>query len=146
MKSSQRITKVQLPVSVYDDITLIGMVCTDPHYKLALKMNRKLGVNLKSAPPVEINDTPGKDLSFTRFSDSTSLPDASLHFLSNRSGADFLLKKLGNIDYLLEIYDPGKAYISQDLITKLREIDTVTAVFKIEVNTIKDKNLKFLFS
>jgi hypothetical protein len=146
MKGSQRIKKVQLPVSVYDDITLIGMVCTDPHYKLALKLNRKLRVILKSAPSVEIHDTPGKDLSFTRFSDTTSLHDASLHFLSNRSGADFLLKKLGNIDYLLEIYDPGQTYFTQDLMSKLREIDTVTAVFKIEVNAIKDKNLKFLFT
>lgn len=143
MKGS-RIKKVQLPVSGHDDITLLGMVCTDPHYKLALKLNRKLGVTLKSAPPVEIQDIPGKDLSFTRFSDTTSLPDASLHFLSNRSGADFLLKKLGNIDYLLEINDPGQTYFTQELMAKLREIDTVTAVFKIELNAIKDKNLKFL--
>ena len=146
MKGTQRIKKVHLPESGYDAITLIGMVCTDRHYKLALKLNRKLGVTLKSAPPVEIHDTPGKDLSFTRFSDTTSLTDASLHFLSNRSGADFLLKKLGKIDYLLEIYDPGKTYFTHDLMAKLREIDTVTAVFKIEVNAIKDKNLKFLFT
>ncbi|NMC38595.1 MAG: IPExxxVDY family protein [Bacteroidales bacterium] len=146
MKGPQRIKKVKLPVSGYDDITIIGLVCTDPHYKLALKLNKKLGATLKSAPPVEIHETSGKDLSFTRFSDTTSLHDVSLHFLSNRSGVDFLLKKLGNIDYLLEIYDPGKTYLPEDLLAKLREIDTVTAVFKIDINVIKDKNLKFLFA
>ncbi len=146
MKGSQKIKKVQLPVSGYNEIILFGLVCTDPHYKIALKLNRKIGVNLKSAPPVEISDAPGKDLIFTLFSDTTSLHDVSLHFLSNRSGADFLLRKLGNIDYLLEIYDPSKVCFSLDLIAKLREIDTVTAVFKIDLNTIKDKNLKFLFA
>ena len=34
--------------------------------------------------------------------------------------------------------------IPDDLTSNLREIDSVTAVFNIDINTIKDKNLHYL--
>jgi len=38
------------------------LVCPDPHYKLSLKINKKLQLSLKSASPLEIQNTAGKDL------------------------------------------------------------------------------------
>ena len=146
MKSSQRIKRVQLSVNGHEGITLFGLVCPDPHYKLSLKINKKLQLSLKSASPLEIQNAAGKDLVFSRFSDTTSVPDCVMHLFSNRSGAEFLFKKLKNIDYLFEIYDPENIYYSIEIISKLREIDTVTAVFTIELKTIKDKNQKYLFA
>jgi len=146
MRGSKKIKRIQLPAGGHDDITLVGIVSTDPHYKLALRLNRKLGISLKSAIPVEIRDPRGKVRVFTKFSGTISSHEASLHFFSNRSDADFLFKKLGNIDYLLAIYDPGHTYFSSELITELRGIDTVTAVFVIELNTLKDKNIKYILA
>ena len=144
MKGSQRIKRVQLSVNEHEGITLLGLVCSDPHYKLSLKINKKLQVSLKSASPVEIQNAAGKDLIFTRFSDVTSAPDTALHLFSNRSGAEFLFRKLKNIDYLFEIYDPGSNYFSSEIISKLRDIDTVTALFTVELKSIKDNNQKYL--
>lgn len=145
MNSPQKIKRVQLSATGFDDSVLIGLVCSDPDYKLSLKINKKLGICLKSESPVETGMMKGKELMFTRFSDSLSAPDSSIHLFSNRAGSDFLLKKLRNVDYLLEIYDPGNYYDADGIILKLREIDTVTAVFNIDLKNLNDKNLKYLF-
>jgi hypothetical protein len=55
------------------------------------------------------------------------------------------VKKLKNIDYLLEIYDPVSNFDLTKIISQLREIDTVTAVFTIDMKNLKDKNSKYLF-
>lgn len=144
MSGSKKVKKIQLPAEGHDEIMLVGIVSTDAQYKLALKLNRKLGISLKSAIPVEIHDPRGKALVFSKFSDVLSAHETSIHFVSNRSNADFLFKKLGNIDYLLAIHDPAHTFPSGELISDLRGIDTVTAVFSIDLDTLKDKNIKYL--
>jgi hypothetical protein len=66
------------------------------------------------------------------------------NLISNRSGKNFLLNKLKNIDYLLQILISEKEVNLNDITSFLKEIDTVTAVFNIDINTIKDKYLHYL--
>ena len=72
------------------------------------------------------------------------LTDLMFNLISNRSGKNFLLNKLKNIDYLLQIQVSEKEVNLNIITSNLREIDTVTAVFNIDINTIKDKNLHYL--
>jgi hypothetical protein len=145
MKSTKKISRVQLSVTEHDETAFLGLVCSDPDYKLSLKINSKLKISLKSESPVKVGESLGKELLFSRFSDSAAGPDSVFHLFSNRSGADFFVKKLKNIDYLLEIYDPVSNFDLTKIISQLREIDTVTGVFTIEMKNLKDKNSKYLF-
>ena len=145
MKSSKKISRVQLSVNENDETVFLGLVCSDPDYKLSLKINKKLKISLKSESSVEVGEAGGKGLFFSRFSDNTAIPDSVFHLFSNRSGSDFLVKKLKNIDYLFEIYDPVSNFDLTKIISQLREIDTITAVFTIEMKNLKDKNRKYLF-
>jgi hypothetical protein len=64
--------------------------------------------------------------------------------VSNRSEKNFMLKKLKNIDYLLLLHNPAKDFSPEKVITQLREIDSITGVFNIDIRTLNDKNLKYL--
>lgn len=144
MNSRQKIKRILLNSKDFEDRFLLGLVCADPDYKLSLTINKKLHLQLKSEPPVQIKEINGPELIFTRFSDSSTGDDSSVHLFSNRSGAGFLIKKLKNIDYLFEIYDREKNFDPDRITLQLREIETVTAVFNIGLKNLKDKNLNYL--
>jgi hypothetical protein len=144
MKNSQKITRIRLPVSDHDLPVIIGLVSPDPDYKLSLKLNYKLNISLKNSDPVTIQEEEGKTYLFSKFSYSPSAPDSVLQLISNRTGKNFLLKKLINVDYLLLIHDPEKTFNKELIISEIREIESITGVFNIDLKTLKDKNIKYL--
>ena len=142
MKSTQKVTRVKLNVEQNNDYILLGLVSSEPDYKLSLSLNKKFRISLKTIPPVFLTGNNRNDLSFSRFSNNDRSSDQRFTLISNRCGKFFLLDKLKNIDYLLQISD---SEADLNLITSnLREIDAITAVFNISFNTIKDKNLHYL--
>lgn len=145
MKKPSKITRIVLPVNEQDVPAILGLVASDPDYKLTLKLNKKLNISLKGSEPVKITGNETKDLIFSKFMDNETAPDSVLTLYANRMGNNFFLKKLKNIDYILLVYDPGKNFNIEEISSGLREIDTVTAVFNIDHKTLKDKNLKYLF-
>jgi hypothetical protein len=144
MNNSQKITRIHLSVNEQDEPVILGIVTPDPDYKISLKLNKKLSISLRNTKPVEFRDNDGDDFVFSKFADSSVAPDSVFQLVSNRSGNNFLLKKLKNIDYLLIIRDPGKNFKLEQVMLQIREIDSITGVFKIDFKTLKDKNLKYL--
>ncbi len=145
MGNTGKIKKFQLSASDEDIPALIGIVSSEPDYRLSLKLNRKLGIGLKSIEPVEFRDETGTEFIFSRFSDSPSHPTSGLQLVSNRSLKNFLLPKLKNIDFLILIPGSPDEKIIEKLITDIRETASVTGVFNIDVKALKEKNLKYLF-
>jgi hypothetical protein len=144
MKSVQKITRIKLDVEQNIDYVLLGLVAAEPDYKLSLLINKKFGTSLKSIPPLKITGDNKSEYTFSRFSNYDNHANLVFYLVSNRSGKSFLLNKLKNVDYLLEILISERD-VNLNLITShLREIEAVTAVFKIDMNTIKDKNLLYL--
>ena len=144
MKSIQKITRIQLKVNQIDESILLGIVSAEPDYKLSLSLNKKFRISLKNISPVKITDDNGYELAFSKFSDFSDSTDIIYNLISNRSGKNFLLKKLKNVDYIFQVQDPDNGTNLNRITTSLREIDTVTAVFNIDLNSIKDKNLQHL--
>ncbi|HUX56815.1 MAG TPA: IPExxxVDY family protein [Bacteroidales bacterium] len=144
MKSIQKITRIQLEVNKNDESFLIGIVSAEPDYKLSLTLNKKFSISLKSIIPLQIPENNGSELTFSRFSDLNDSPDIIYNLISNRSGKSFLLKKLKNVDYILQVLEHFNDDNVNRVITILREIDTITAVFNIDLNKIKDKNIQYL--
>jgi hypothetical protein len=148
MKKIQRITKVHLKIGKEEKCLLIGVVSAEPDYKLSLAINRKFGISLKSISPVNITSDTGPEFSFSRFSDSNGSKETIFTLVSNRFGKNFLIKKLKNIDYLFLIYNTEDESENDILpvTSKLREIESVNAVFNIDVNSLRDKILHYLIS
>jgi hypothetical protein len=144
MKSIQRITRVQLKINQKDEFILLGIVSAEPDYKLSLSINKKFRISLKNILPLKITDDTGSELAFSRFSDSSKSPDIVFNLFSNRSDKSFLLKKLKNVDYIFQIQDAENENNTDQIAASLREIESVNAVFNIDINTFKDKNLQYI--
>jgi hypothetical protein len=144
MKSTQKVTRIKLNIEQNNDYILLGLVTATADYKLSLSLNKKFGISLKNISPVRIEGGEESEFTFSRFSNHDALSDPVFNLISNRSGKNHLLNKLKNIDYLLQISDSEKEINLQNLTSELRDIESVTAVFNINLDTIKDKNLHYL--
>lgn len=144
MKSNQKITRVQLKVNHDDELIMLGLVSSEPDYKMSLNINKRFKISLKNTSPVKLNNSGGEDLAFSRFSDLSHSPDLVFSLVSNRSGKNFLIKNLKNIDYVFIVHNNENDSNIGEITARLREIETVNAVFNIDLDIFKDKNLHYL--
>lgn len=145
MKNTPKITRVQLQVKPNHDSVLIGIVSAEPDYKISLSLNRILNISLKHITPISLTDDDSrKALSFSRFSYHSKDTDYTIDLISNRCGNNFLLKKLINIDYIIHIQDPENYNNADKIIPILRNIEVINAVFLLDIETIRDKNLQYI--
>jgi hypothetical protein len=143
MKSSQKVKKLKLNIEQDNDYLLLGLVSAEPDYKLSLSLNKKFGISLKNIAPLVLPDN-NSEQTFSRFSNCDEPSDLTFSLISNRTGKNFLLNKLRNVDYILLIQNSERNTDLNKLTLSLREIKTVTAIFNIDLNTIKEKNLHYL--
>lgn len=143
MGTSSKITRVQLNVNQDFESVLLGIVSAEPDYKLCLALNRSLKISLKNASPVAVRDNT-EETTFSRFSDASSSPGLIYELISNRSGRNFFLKKLKNIDYFFHVSDLDKIINNDEIAAILRDTEHITAVFNLDPEKIKDKNLQYL--
>ena len=144
MKSTQKVTRVKLNIEQNNYYILLGLVSAEADYKLSLTLNKKFGIFLKNIPSLRLSGNNKTEVIFSRYSNNADSEDLIIELISNRSGKNYLLNKLKNIDYLLQIQNSEKEVDVNNITSSLREIDTITAVFNIGINTIKDKNLHYL--
>jgi hypothetical protein len=144
MRNRQKITRVQLKVSAREEYPLLGIVTTEPDYKLSLSLNKKLKISLKNTTGIEIKGENGTYLTFSRYSDAKEAPDIIYNLISNKSDNDFLVRKLSKIDYFFQVQFLEKEFDIDHLTTSLRGIESITAVFRLIPGEIRDKNLHYL--
>jgi hypothetical protein len=144
MRSSPKITRVQLKINQNNESVLVGIVSSEPDYKLSLALNRKLKIALKNVNPLTVTDENGSESAFSRFSDTSSSHGTTYDLTSNRNEKNFLIKKLKNIDYFFQIHNPENSKSADAVIALLRVTESVTAVLNIDIKTLKDKTLHFL--
>lgn len=143
-RSSPKITRLQLKINQNNESVLVGIVSSEPDYKLSLALNRKLKISLKNVNPLTVTDENGNESAFSRFSDTSSSHGTTYDLTSNRTEKNYLIRKLKNIDYIFQIHNPENPKAIDTVISLLRENESVTALFNIDIKTLKDKNLHFL--
>jgi len=144
MKATPKITRVKLKVSQKTDSVLLGIVSSEPDYKLSLSLNKILKISLKNSDPVVLSGEQGQDLIFSRFSFSSPASELIYDLISNRCGTYYLLKKLQNIDYLFHVHNAATKTKTDQIISLLKNAEYVTAVFIIDAGSLKDKNLRYI--
>jgi len=144
MKVRPKITKFQLDNQKNEIHNFLGIVSAEADYKLSYLLNKKLKLTLKNAKSLEVPGVNGSNLVFSRYSDASESPEIIYNLISNRSDKDYLLKKLKNIDYFFQVHSLGKKCNIEHLTDSLREIEMITAVFRLDPEEIKDKNFNYL--
>jgi hypothetical protein len=144
MKGRPKITRVQLNDYTDEESTIFGIVTTEPDYKISQLINKKLKITLKNSSTIDLTGSDGLVLNFTRYSYTSVPTETTFNLISNKSDKDYLLKKFKNIDYFFRISSIENKCDVEQLIGALREIDRITAVFRLDPMEIRDKNLVYL--
>lgn len=144
MGSKSKIKKVHLSLNNNNESTFLGVVSAEPDYKLSLSLNKHLNISLKNTIPVTINDESGKEIIFSRFSHSAHAPFLIYDLISNRSGKNVLFKKFKNIDYIFLVHDTQNETDINNIATAIRATEFVSAVFNLNKDLIRDKNISHL--
>jgi uncharacterized protein with ACT and thioredoxin-like domain len=149
MKKNQKITKVRLDLKNENEFLILGIVSAEPDYKVSLSINKKLGLSLRNITPIALSGDSGHEVAFSRFSDAAGSPGLVYFLLANRSGNNFLIKKLKNIDYIFLVHDMESTdsdwVRSISVITSsLKESEFLNAVFQIDISVLGEKTLHHL--
>jgi hypothetical protein len=144
MQTRPKITRLRLNDKADSEFNLFGLVSSEADYKVSQLLNKKLSIALKHNKSIEIENN-GEKLNFSKYSFHPVTPETvSYELISNRSDKTFLLKKLNKIDFIFQIHDPDETLNLNDISSRLREIEKITAVFRLDPKEIKDKNLTYL--
>ena len=144
MKSGVKVRKVRLKDNQNSNSEIIGIVSSEPDYRLSLAINRKLKIALKNDHPITLVEDDDSNIAFSKFSDVSGSPHLYYELTSNRAGKSFLLKKLKNIDFIFQVHNPNSDETIRDTAAILKNIECITAIFLIDPLTIKDKNLQYV--
>jgi hypothetical protein len=140
MNSERKITRHSITIEEPPAFMFLGVVSSEPDYRLSVMLNRHLGIDLRKDPSDITDIREDSKYSFSRF--ATVTPALSL--VSNRCEGITLLRKLKNIDFLIVIHgDPDKRQ-AEELASKVRDITEVIAVFVFDSRQISDRNTALL--
>lgn len=139
MKETGKITRISIGTNQEENFDFLGIVTSEPDYRLSLLINKKLGISLKHSGEEIISDMKNESSSFSGF----VTKDKEYALVSNKSGSGFLIRKLNKIDYF---FATGKKNINslESITASFREISGVTAVFVLHSDEIKDRNIEIL--
>ena len=142
MSSEKKITRHTIESAEPQPFHFLGVVSSEPDYRLSVMINLHLGSDLRKCSDEITLATPAGTRAFSRFT-----PDnLAFALISNRSGSNVLIRKLKNIDFLI-IPGTGKKKDRKEaeiMAASLREIPEITAVFIFDSREIGDRNLALL--
>lgn len=128
-------------IDYFEGYHLLGIVSQLKDYNLAFNLNNELDIDLKKFEDISLCDNDGNNHSYSWYfySDETIL--AKIYMISNSSGGSKLIPSKKELDYFLLWKDfPSEEYIL-DLLPLIRKIQNVLAVFKFDLNEIKDAEI-----
>ena len=140
MSPAGKITKHIIKTEETPAFLLLGIVSSEPDYRLSVMLNRHLGIDLRKNPEEITEGSGDKTRSYSVF---TTAP-LTFSLISNRSMGGTLLRKLKNIDFLLQIHGTPDRKQAGALAASLRGIPEVTAVFLFDSRDLGDKNIALL--
>ncbi len=144
------------------DYTLIAIHTSLEDYRLAYFINKKLLINLsKSKNEIQINVKEG-ETNFSRFHYENFEKGISWDLIQNKNEVIqqkkdnnqnlfsnltlevltkvYLLPEFKKVDYFLKIENIQEHDYNKEIQTELKQIDSVSTVYSLEINKIKSKN------
>jgi len=140
MSPAGKITRHAIRAEEIPPFLILGIVSSEPDYRLSVMLNRNLGIDLRKKPE-DITEGSGEKTHF--YSVFTTAP-LNISLVSNRSMGGTLIRKLKNIDFLLLIHGTPDRKLAETLAAAVRNIPEVTAVFMFDSRDVGDKNIPLL--
>jgi hypothetical protein len=142
VKEKGKITRHIIPREETREFCFLGIVTSEPDYRLSVMLNKQLGIALHHDLNDLVDGTAEDAPHFSVFSTSPLI----LSLVSNKSNGNFLIRKLKNIDFFLVIYGVHDRKKAETLACDIRNNSNVTAVFVFESSKVSDKNIALLLN
>jgi len=126
------------------DFELLGLLTSENDYKLSWSISKVLNIEFRKCNDLEISDRKTGDKQvFSIFENCDKIEKWKLKLVSNKGNIGYLIPELKNIDYFLIIRYENEYIPQDDLISKLKNTNGISGVFKIESQNLKSKERLF---
>lgn len=127
------------------DFELFGISSAEDDYKISWQISNSLKIEFLRRDNIKISDSKiCEDQIFSIFENITKTEDFNLKLISNKGNIGYLVPELKNIDYFIIISNNNEKSFIDDLLKQLRNIENISAVFKLNPESLKSKE-KLLF-
>jgi hypothetical protein len=129
----------KLSLETGQSLVLLGISSHENDYRLSWSINEQMGFHfVKTSNHIAFNIRLKVNQEFSMY--AFSQEGITYRLVSNRCDNGFLLEELKNIDFLLLIEENDIPFPVNDFITSIKSIPFIAAIFKIDLNTLKNKN------
>ncbi len=118
--------------------TLWGINTTLKGYRFAWNINKLLELHMVREEPLTVVDSGKEKLQFGYFSAFEAMQNVHYRLIENRSGARYFLPEQPKADYLFTV-DHSPLVDAGHIGATLRSIKGVSAIFIIDIKTLKSK-------
>lgn len=127
------------------DFLLFGISSHENDYRLVWKINQEFGLNFERLDNLLLKSKKNtKDIEFALYSYDDEDTFYLYYLIANKSEGGVLLEEMKNIDYLVIIHGETTEAFSNGFQNRLKKIDTIQGVFKIDPAGLKNReNLVF---
>ena len=135
---------VKLSIKPSFDFILIGIVSSEPIYKISYLINSKLNLNLKEHEAVKIFNQKLNGLQrFEFFNSFNTETEESFELIRNKGAQGVLIEEQKQVDYWFKIEN---SFLSEsEIISSLKTIKNISLTFGVKPDSLKSKN-KLIFS
>ncbi len=128
----------KLTVTDIAPFKILGISSHENDYRLSWAINQKIKVNFQKGASLVYHRKNNEDLEFSVFKSSKEALPAKMNLISNRCPDGFLLNRIRNIDFILQIFGDINQNEVSEIINKLRGIDLVSAVFELPAQKLRE--------
>lgn len=122
------------------NIILLGISSHENDYRISWALNEHLGFRFTKTENHKVLNQRLKELQEFSTSHYTKNENSNTYrLISNRCDNGFLIEELKNIDFLLIIEEKEISTPIQELIAKIKAIPFISAVFSIDLSSLKKK-------
>ena len=131
--------KRYLEGNFFEGYSLLGIICGLPDFRATHFINQYGSFYFKKHEPFSLSQESDTSFSWYYFNNEELRRD--YYLIQNKNGTETLMQALRNFDYLLLMYGNITAQYLGELLSALRKMPYVTAVFEQDLNTLKNGDL-----
>lgn len=130
--------KYILDIDLDYDFLCFGISCHHKDYRVSWNINDALHIKLSKEPSIKISDELSNEvMEFSKFTFNQKRTGCLYTLLNNRNKWGFLLPELYGMDYVLMVR--SEIINEPILIDKLRSLNIVLSISKVEPASLKNK-------
>ncbi len=119
------------------DICLLGISSHENDYRLIWAINESINIQLKHDENLVVQNKKHSEIQrFTVYSCFDELAMLKYHVISNTCENGFLIEKLKNLDFIMQVSGETALQNLDSIMQRLREIKIVTAVLMVDTEKI----------